>query len=246
VSITLTQRVASAKAELAAISAQRAMLDRAEIFEKRAREFGLPAQKISALVGSVEAMREGGITIDGLDTESLQRWSATFRQIREAFVEQPESIVEPVPPGKNVQYALLDPMEKLPSVIENAVLQAWQAWIVGKSSFARDDQLALLNDAGMRLPVASIQEKLGELQRRSKTLPQSRTQISEVVAIGEELADQWHTLLGDDGISTSVRTFLSAASSRDGAPYLMMTEEVVAWLSKRDRLNALRIRLSCA
>ena len=215
--------------------------EQASHFEKRAKELGAVSAKLIEASSAFSNLIQYNIQIN-LDNDNILQHKNKLVKIRDAFKNDPESILES-DNGKDLRHTFLVPFSNLPTTLINTLSLSWTDWCNSRIPQISSEVLSVLENVG------SIKTKIHDLKTLKKSindfvssLPDSTSEIERFLAKVKEFSDQWDTLGGND-IPPEAISFLRDAGQYAGADIDLLTNSISNWLSSHGLHKSLRIRI---
>lgn len=240
---TLFDRIESARQQATVLVKRRGEKDQAKRFEDRGQQLRGPAAQLKAVALHATVLKHAGVAINTLDADQLARWKARLQGLLDEFERDPSSILDPAP-GEDARKVLLEPLKQLPSDVANTLIQEWQSWLREQAPAIPSELLDVLSVVPSLGPaVREIRSADAAVRVAGKSLPNDSGAVDAIKATASRLQALWDQL-SSGGIPEEVVIFLRAAGQRDGAPYALLTPDVLRWMQQHDLLITLKIRLA--
>ncbi len=235
----LLERAAGLAAKIAKYQELANAADQAEQFQTRANQFGGVAESITRARQALNQLIEAGVPVDFKPTEGAG-YAAKAKDLRAAISSNPAAINDP---PFDLKYEFIDRLNAIVAKANQAMMNAWKAYVARRSDFGSDDVLsALAAVPQFRKSVARIRECRSDIAMIGNSMPSDpQVAVGRLDALVAAHNAAWAELSAED-IPKSVLSFVRAAAS-EGAPLATYTDEVRTWLESRSLLTAFRIRL---
>lgn len=214
--------------------------DTDQLDKSRTRLNGLtgPLGKLKLLLNTCAIFSSQGIS-PAFDTVYIAALKTQLSLLRVKFDQDRYSILNPDP---EMKVKFWDRLKELPSEVETSLLGQWKEWIENLCPKLNFEVLAVLEKTPLGSQVNLIMAAYGEMNTLSQRLPESAGDFENAREIGKSLTDRWNNLEGE-GIPVEVLELLKGAASDRGAPISSLTRLAVGWLSSRNILNTIRLKI---
>lgn len=234
----LLERATGLAAKIAKYQELASAADQAEQFQTRANQFGGVAENIAGARQALDQLVEAGVPVELVLTEGAG-YAAKAKELRAAINSNPAAINDP---PFDLKYEFIDRLNAIVAKANQAMMDAWKAFVAKRSDFGSNDVLtALAAVPQFRQSVARIRECRSDIATMGNSMPSdARGSVRRLDALVAAHNAAWAELSAED-IPKSVLSFVRAAAS-DGAGLATYTDEVRTWLESRNLLTAFRIR----
>jgi hypothetical protein len=235
----LLERATGLAAKIAKYQELTKAADQAEQFQTRANQFGGAAERITRARQALGQLVEAGVPVEFVSTEGAG-YAAKAKELRAAINSNPAAINDP---PFDLKYEFIDRLNAIVAKANQAMMDAWKAYVAKRADFGSDDVLsALAAVPQFRKSVAKIHECRNDIATLGNSMPSDpQVTVGRLDALVAAHDTAWAELSAED-IPKSVVSFVRAAAN-EGAPLTTYTDEVQTWLKSRDLLTAFRIRL---
>lgn len=213
--------------------------DQAEQFQTRASQFGGVAESVTRARQALDQLVEAGVPVEFVLTEGTG-YAAKAKELREAINSNPAAINDP---PFDLKYEFIDRLNAIVAKANQAMMDAWKAFVAKGSDFGSDDVLsALAAVPQFQKSIARIHECRSDMATIGNSMPSDpQVAVGRLNALVAAQKAAWAELSAED-IPKGVLSFVRAAAS-EGAALATYTDEVRTWLGSRNLLTAFRIRL---
>ena len=235
----LLERATGLAAKIAKYQELAKAADQAEQFQTRANQFGGVAERITRARQALGEFVEAGVPVKFVPTEGAG-YAAKAKALREAIKSNPATINDP---PFDLKYEFIDRLNAIVAKANQAITDAWKAYVTRRGDFGSDDVLsALAAVPQFRKNVAKIRECRSDIATIGNSMPSDlQVTVRRLDALVAAHSAAWAELSAED-IPKNVISFVRAAAN-EGAPLATYTDEVRTWLESRNLLAAFRIRL---
>lgn len=235
----LLERATGLAAKIAKYQELANAADQAEQFQTRANQFGGVAESITRARQALDKLVEAGVPLEFVPTEGVG-YAAKAKELRAAINSNPAAINDP---PFDLKYEFIDRLNAIVAKANQAMMDAWKAYVAKRSDFGSDDVLsALAAVPQFRKSVARIRECRSDIAAIGNSLPSDpQVAVGRLDTLAAAHNAAWAELSAED-IPKSVLSFVRAAAS-EGAALATYTDEVRTWLESRNLLTPFRIRL---
>lgn len=240
--MNLLERSRTLAADVAALVDLRERASHAELIEQRANQIVSKATELAGLQAAAQVLLGNQLEVRTLDRNLLAGMRTQTADLQRRFAQDKSVMREPFP-GEDFRYFYLAPVAKCATSGRAALVDAWRDWGERQLPRVDDEVLGILGQLpALREAVARIREMRTLALKSIATLPDVPAAILMLTSLASEIRSQWQSLAGD-GIAAPVLEFLRAAGGQDGAPYGLLTDDVLRWLREHGLAQSLRVRI---
>lgn len=240
--MNLLERSKTLAADVAALVDLRERAKHAEFIEQRANQLESKATDLAALQAAAQVLSGQQLEVRSLDRNLVAGMRTQTADLQRRFA-QDKSVMRAPLPGEDFRYVYLASVAKCATSGRAALSDAWREWGERQLPRVDDEVLGILAQLpALKEAVARIREKRTLALKSIATLPDSPAAILMLTSLASDIRTQWQSLAGD-GIAAPVLMFLRAAGGQDGAPYALLTDEVLRWLNEHRLAHSLRVRI---
>jgi len=240
--MNLLKRSRTLAADVAALVDLRERAKHAELIEQRANSLVAKATELAGLQAAVQVLSGEQIAVHALDRSLVAGMRTQTADLQRRFAQDKSVMREPFP-GEDFRYFYLASVAKCATSGRAALADAWRDWGERQLPRVDDEVLGILGQLpALKDAVARIREKRTLALKSVATLPDAPAAVLMLTSLASDIRTQWQNLAGD-GIAAPVLAFLRAAGGQDGAPYALLTDEVLRWLNEHRLAQSLRVRI---
>lgn len=240
--MNLLEHAKSLSIEILVIDGLKKRASQAVLFEKRAKDLSIPAEELSTLEGAVRVIANLAIPTPLSDRSLIEGLRNRIYDLQNRYAIDKNVVLDPFP-GEEVRYVLNQPLSLVSQRVKASLLSAWRNWSSSKVPDIDKDVLDILAGiVALRDSVTTVRSLKAKAEAICGSLPEVDGDVEHLKKLCEEISGLWHNLAGE-GIPSDVLLFLRSAGNRDGAPFELLTKDVLDWLVVHNLRGALRIRM---
>lgn len=240
--MNLLERSRTLAADVAALVDLRERAKHAALIEQRANLLAAKATELAGLQAAAQVLSGEQIEVHALDRSLVAGIRSQTVDLQRRFAQDKSVMREPFP-GEDFRYFYLASVAKCAASGRAALADAWRDWGERQLPRVDDEVLGILGQLpALKDAVARIREKRTLALKSVATLPDAPAAVLMLTSLASDIRTQWQSLAGD-GIAAPVLAFLRAAGGQDGAPYGLLTDEVLRWLNEHGLAQSLRVRI---
>jgi len=193
--------------------------------------------RFARLIGQVRTLRNNGV-LEGQDLPDSPDLRGLLVTINEHFVESAADITK----GKDYR-RFVSTLKKLCDDLAKSTLNAWQSFYSGDKAVTPPlEQLRAIPGQ-----MDAVNQAQGAITRLTEFVqngvPTSEDEWKQYITLRNQ-AKEATDVLSAVSYPESVQQFFSAVHrSREGAPYNLLTDEVLEWLKTHEMLQKIRIQV---
>ena len=236
---TLLDRAAGLASKIAEYQKLKVAADNAEQFQTRANQFENLTEQITCALDALEALSDSNVGVSFRPIDGVC-YAGKAKTLRAAIRDDPTVIDDP---PFDLKHEFIDRISGFVVDADKAMNAAWRDYIAERSDLGADDVLsAFAGIPQFRPEIATIQQCRREIDTLGNRLPTDpRTAVAQLDELVIKHNTAWSALSAED-IPPAVISFIRAAAN-EGVALAAYSDEVRAWLERRDLINVFRIRL---
>lgn len=170
---------------------------------------------------------------------SGQGVGASITELREAFLQDPASLVDPAPGATQKRRQIINQLELILDSWNSQLRVTWENYIRGKIPNLQPEILEVLARVPtFRQSINTIKRDFEAVLQMAQRLPQNIAELTSAEHSADDISSAWESLTRGEGeVDPEVVEFLKA-SGRVGAPLRTLTEPVKMWLEEHNLIDA--------
>lgn len=206
-------------------------------FKSRQEHINQVVAEILPLVSALRAFRQRGLFTFDL-TQKVEPILELITITEGEFQKEPEWILD----NRNFKGNIFKSnVEGLKNTLKQQLLQAWRNYLNRRLPSTNQEILSLLARIDAFKPTVQVIKNLDALISRNE-FPKSNEEFESIEQLIDQLRESWDSLSSDE-VPDAVLHFLRAAANNQGAPLILLTSQVQAWIDRNGIADSLRIHL---
>jgi hypothetical protein len=239
VETTLVERAAELRQGINELEDLRSMAEEAHTYATRAQLLEVPAHELEAGVLFLRMFRVNGLAV-AADSARATNLRAQVQHMADAYARTPESILAS---DGQLRFRFWETLGQYPGELTQALLDTWSAYVDAALPPRQDGLLQTFR--GLPNAATGI-EQVRSLWQRAETLklrlPQQADDFQRPTEIATQITEAMASLTGG-ALPPGVQEFIQAATTPGGAPLILLTEEVLDWLTRTNNSGSVRVIL---